>query len=39
LERAEFRVLHQRIALTPVRKLLIAWRTWMFGPPRDGALA
>lgn len=23
------RVLHQRVALTPVRKLWIAWRTWM----------
>lgn len=33
LERADFRVLHQRIALTPMRKLLIAWRTWVFGPP------
>jgi phytoene synthase len=33
LERADFRVLHQRIALTPLRKLLIAWRTWVFGPP------
>lgn len=33
LERAEFRVLHQRIALTPLRKLWIAWRTWVFGPP------
>jgi len=39
LERSHFRVLHQRIALTPVRKLLIAWRTWVFGPPRGGALA
>jgi phytoene synthase len=39
LERSDFRVLHQRIALTPVRKLLIAWRTWMFGPPGRGALA
>jgi phytoene synthase len=39
LERSDFRVLHQRIALTPVRKLLIAWRTWVFGPPRGGALA
>jgi phytoene synthase len=37
LERSDFRVLHQRIALTPVRKLLIAWRTWMFGAPRRGA--
>jgi phytoene synthase len=33
LERAEFRVLHQRIGLTPLRKLWIAWRTWVFGPP------
>jgi phytoene synthase len=33
LERAGFRVLHQRIALTPLRKLWIAWRTWVFGPP------
>ena len=33
LERERFRVLHQRIALTPLRKLLIAWRTWVFGAP------
>ena len=39
LQRSEFRVLHQRIALTPIRKLLIAWRTWAFGPPRRGAMA
>jgi phytoene synthase len=39
LQRSEFRVLHQRIALTPVRKLLIAWRTRAFGPPGFGALA
>jgi len=32
IERDRFRVLHQRIALTPVRKLWIAWRTWVFGP-------
>ena len=32
IEREGFRVLHQRIALTPLRKLWIAWRTWMFGP-------
>ncbi len=42
IELAEFRVLHQRIALTPVRKLWIAWRTWVFGAsfgaePRPGA--
>jgi len=32
IEREDFRVLHQRIALTPLRKLWIAWRTWVFGP-------
>lgn len=32
IERAGFRVLDQRIALTPLRKLWIAWRTWVFGP-------
>jgi phytoene synthase len=31
IERSDFRVLHQRIALTPLRKLWIAWRTWVFG--------
>ena len=30
IERDEFRVLHQRITLTPLRKLWIAWRTWVF---------
>jgi 15-cis-phytoene synthase len=29
IERADFQVLHQRVALTPLRKLWIAWRTWM----------
>lgn len=33
IEREDFRVLHQRVALTPLRKLAIAWRTWVFGPP------
>lgn len=33
IEREDFRVLHQRVALTPLRKLFIAWRTWTFGPP------
>ena len=32
IEREGFRVLHQRVALTPLRKLGIAWRTWVFGP-------
>ena len=30
IKRENFQVLHQRIALTPVRKLWIAWKTWMF---------
>lgn len=29
IEREDFQVLHQRIALTPLRKLWIAWRTWI----------
>ena len=29
IERSQFQVLHQRIALTPLRKLWIAWRTWI----------
>ncbi|QET01426.1 MULTISPECIES: presqualene diphosphate synthase HpnD [Cupriavidus] len=29
IEASDFQVLHQRIALTPLRKLWIAWRTWM----------
>ncbi|MCU0951407.1 MAG: presqualene diphosphate synthase HpnD [Burkholderiaceae bacterium] len=33
IEREDFRVLHQRVALTPLRKLAIAWRTWVVGPP------
>lgn len=34
LERDGFRVLHQRVALTPLRKLAIAWRTRMFPQTR-----
>jgi phytoene synthase len=30
IRRDNFQVLHQRIALTPVRKLWIAWKTWAF---------
>ena len=30
IRRENFQVLHQRIALTPVRKLWIAWKTWAF---------
>jgi phytoene synthase len=29
IEASDFEVLNQRIALTPLRKLWIAWRTWM----------
>ena len=39
MERTGFQVLHQRIALTPIRKLLIAWRTWTLGPSRPGRWA
>src|SRR5690606_22265818 len=31
IERDEFKVLHQRISLTPVRKLWLAWKTWVGG--------
>jgi phytoene synthase len=31
IERDEFRVLSQKTALTPLRKLYIAWRTWLAG--------
>ncbi|MBA3479655.1 MAG: presqualene diphosphate synthase HpnD [Lautropia sp.] len=35
IERDQYRVLTQRIALTPLRKLWLAWRTWVNGrPPR-----
>ncbi len=33
LARDGFPVLHQHVSLTPLRKLAIAWRTWVFGPP------
>jgi phytoene synthase len=37
IERDGYRVLTQRIALTPLRKLWLAWRTWQRGrPPRIG---
>ncbi|MNT52008.1 Squalene/phytoene synthase [compost metagenome] len=29
LEASQFQVLNQRIALTPLRKLWIAWKTWV----------
>lgn len=31
IERDQYQVLHQRISLTPVRKLWLAWKTWVFG--------
>jgi phytoene synthase len=33
IERDGFQVLRERVALTPARKLWLAWRTWVFGPP------
>jgi phytoene synthase len=33
IERDGFQVLSQRTSLTPVRKLWLAWRTWMRGRP------
>ncbi len=30
IQAEKFQVLHQRIALTPVRKLWLAWKTWVF---------
>lgn len=29
IERDNFQVLHQRISLTPIRKLWLAWKTWV----------
>ena len=35
IERDQYRVMSQRIALTPLRKFWLAWRTWVGGrPPR-----
>ncbi|AEE66612.1 phytoene synthase [Bordetella pertussis] len=31
IERDDWQVLHQRISLTPVRKLWLAWKTWVSG--------
>jgi phytoene synthase len=31
IERDSFRVLNQRISLTPIRKLWLAWKTWVRG--------
>ena len=31
IRRDSFQVLHQRISLTPIRKLWLAWKTWTFG--------
>jgi phytoene synthase len=31
IERDRWQVLHQRISLTPVRKLWLAWKTWVSG--------
>jgi phytoene synthase len=29
IQRDDFQVLEQRVTLTPVRKLWIAWKTWV----------
>jgi NADPH-dependent glutamate synthase beta subunit-like oxidoreductase len=34
IKHENFQVLHQRIALTPVRKIWIAWKTWAFAEIR-----
>ena len=31
IEREHWQVLHQRISLTPVRKLWLAWSNWVAG--------
>jgi len=31
IERYQWQVLHQRISLTPLRNLLLAWRIWVGG--------
>ncbi|MCS6764472.1 MAG: presqualene diphosphate synthase HpnD [Candidatus Protistobacter heckmanni] len=31
IEAEDMQVLHQRISLTPLRKLWVAWKTWAFG--------
>ncbi|MCJ9713163.1 squalene/phytoene synthase family protein, partial [Bordetella hinzii] len=31
IERDDWQVLHQRISLTPLRKLWLAWKTWVGG--------
>jgi len=37
MEEENFQVLHQRISITPIRKLWLAWRTWLSAaPPRIG---
>ncbi len=33
IEREDFKVLDRRISLTPIRKLWIAWRTWVASKP------
>jgi phytoene synthase len=33
IERDGFLVLDRRTSLTPIRKLLLAWRTWVSGRP------
>ena len=39
IERDDFQVLDRRTSLTPIRKLLLAWRTWVRGRPPGFAKA
>jgi phytoene synthase len=39
IERDDFQVLDRRTSLTPIRKLLLAWRTWVSGRPPGFAKA
>lgn len=34
IEAEDFKILHQRVALTPITRLWLAWRTGLFGPRR-----
>jgi phytoene synthase len=35
IEEERFQVMHQRVSITPLRKLYLAWRTWLLArPPR-----
>jgi phytoene synthase len=33
IEEERFQVMHQRVSITPLRKLYLAWRTWLLARP------